>query len=227
MARSPEYKRTLFDRQGPDAWLWLRAGGYGLLVFGLTSAVLLIELGGHLWILAVGLLAAIAMVTATLLFARLVGGAWRHALMGGSSTPYREQFSVQDALVMRGKVDEALASLERLLQAQPTAVDVRIKAAELYARERHDHQRAADLFREAQKLPSITAGEDVYVTNRLVDLLTGPLNVPERSLVELRRLIDRHEGTAAADNARLALKAIKARLNAGSGDSAADQREPR
>jgi hypothetical protein len=225
MGRSPEYKRTLFDRHGPDGSQWLRAGGYALLVAGLTSAVLLLELGRHPWVFAVGAAVGVVTALATLLVARLAGGAWRHFLMGGSSTPYREQFSALDSLVMRGRADEALASLERLLLEQPTAVDVRIKAAELYARERHEYRRAAELFWEAQKLPSITSGQDVYVTNRLVDLLTGPLEVPGRSLVELRRLIERHDGTSAADSARAALRTIKARLNAGT-DSDLDGSDP-
>ena len=57
----------------------------------------------------------------------------------------------------------------------------------------------------------MTTGQFVYVTNRLVDLYTGPLGEPGKALGELRKLIDRYPGSAAAENARVALAALKAR----------------
>ena len=109
--------------------------------------------------------------------------------MGGSSTPYKEQYSREQALVMRGEVDEALRSFEAVLAEKPDAIDPRIKAAELYAKEKGDHRRAAELFREVQRIAPITPGEDVYATNRLVDLYTGPLG---RSRPRARRATPAH-----------------------------------
>ncbi|HEX3867480.1 MAG TPA: hypothetical protein VHV78_12045 [Gemmatimonadaceae bacterium] len=135
-------------------------------------------------------------------------------MVDGHSTPYAEQYSYQQALVMRGELDAALESFEAVIAENPTGVAPRIKAAELYDREKRDHRRAAELFRDAQRIPSITTGEFVYVTNRLVDLFVGPLGDPGRALVELRRLMDRCPGSAAAKSARQALTVIKARMNA-------------
>jgi hypothetical protein len=212
MLRPHQYKPTLFDRHGAAAADLLRAAGYGVMVFTTASTALSLELGFHLWIVGVALGAGILAGTLPLLFARAVGGTWKRVMMDGSSTPYREQFSYQQSLVMRGRLDEALESFEAVILEQPHAADVRIKAAELYASEKHDYRRALELFRDAQKLPTVTPGEDVYVTNRIVDLLTGPLDTPGRALVELRRLIERLPGSAAADNARTALATLKARL---------------
>jgi hypothetical protein len=100
-----------------------------------------------------------------------------------------------------------------MIAAQPAAVAARIKAAELYVKQRN-HRRAAELFSDALEVPSITAGEDVYVSNRLADLLMGPLDEPGRALVVLRRLIERHPDSLAAKHARVALSTIKDRLNA-------------
>ena len=119
-------------------------------------------------------------------------------MVGGSSTPYVEQYSQQQALVMQGRVDEALQSFEAIIDAAPGNVDARIKAAELYAGDHRDPARAAELFRQVQRIPGVAPGSDVYASNRLVDLLVGPLADPGRAMVELRRLIERHPGTTAA-----------------------------
>jgi tetratricopeptide (TPR) repeat protein len=211
MVQPREYKRTFFDRQGPDGAETLRVIGYGVMIFALTSIVLALKLGFHWRSLAIGLVAGIVCGGIALSISRFAGGAVTRIFVAGSSTPYREQYSFQQALVMRGQVDEALASFEALIAVRPTDVEVRINAAEVLAREKRDYQRAADMFRSALKIASITAGEDVYVTHRLVDLLTGPLETPGRALVELRRLIDRYPGTAAASQARSALAAVKSR----------------
>ncbi|HLJ18563.1 MAG TPA: tetratricopeptide repeat protein, partial [Stellaceae bacterium] len=117
----------------------------------------------------------------------------------------------QQALVMRGQIDAALASYEAVIAERPDAVDARLRAAEVYLKERADHRRAAELFRAVQRIATITPGQDVYVTNRLVDLLTGPLDDPGRALVELRRLIERYPDSPAAGHARQALAALRAR----------------
>ncbi len=147
-------------------------------------------------------------------FGSAVGDGWKTIAVDGSSTPYREQFSYQQALVMQGRLDEALQSFEMIIAEQLLAVDARIRAAELYARDKQDPRRAAELFRDVQRIESVTSGEFMYATNRLVDLYTGPLVEPGRALVELRRLIERFPGTSAAEHARDALGRLKAQANA-------------
>lgn len=211
MTQPSEYKRTLFDRSGPDAVFILRAAGYGIMVSGISVSVLAIKLGFSLTILCISLIAGAAVAFATYFFALGIGKVAKHVWVDGSSTPYREQYSYQQALVMQRKVDEALTSFESLIAERPEDADIRIRAAELCAREKQDFVRAAEFFRAAQRVRSITPGEDVLVTNRLVDLYTGPLNTPGRALVELRRLIDRHPDSPAAINARVALATLKSR----------------
>ena len=116
--------------------------------------------------------------------------------MGGTSTPYREQYSLPTGARHARRARRSARSFEAVIAEKPEAIDPRIKAAELYARDKGNHQRAAELFREVQRIATVTPGEDVYATNRLVDLLTGPLADPGRALVELRRLIDRYPGSA-------------------------------
>lgn len=211
MPESGQYNPTLFDRHGPAAGHIIKAWGYGLMVFGLTTGAFAMQIGLHWWVLVIGILAGTFAGTFGLLLAKLTGDTWKHFMVDGSSTPYVEQYSYQQSLVMRGEIDEALKSFEAVIAEKPDAVSPRTKAAELYLRERGNHKRAAELFREAQRIPTITIGEYVYVTNRLVDLLLGPLADPGRALVELRRLVERYPSSPAASHAREALRKLKAR----------------
>lgn len=210
----------MFDRLGPQAGTNLRAYAYGLMVFGITVSAVLFALGQGIarmpwWTMVAGLVVALvagALVTAVALsLSTAAGFTFTRLMVDGATTPYKEQYSYQQALVMQGRLDDALASFEAVIAEKPEAIDPRVKAAELYARDKGNFVRAASLFREVQRITTVTAGEDIYVTNRLVDLLTGPLHDPGRALVELRRLIERYPGTPGAEYARGALADLKAR----------------
>ena len=215
-----EYKTTLFDRHGAAAADVVRAWGYGLMVFGVTMGAISFTMaagGGSTtlvqWLEALGVSALFGAVTAGvgLLISRGVGKGWKHIMVDGSTTPYEEQYSHEQSLVMRGQVDDALASFESIVQGNPDAVKPRVRAAELYSREKGNHVRAAQLLAEVQRIQTAGVGDFVYATHRLVDLYTGPLNEPGRAMVELRRLIERLPGTPAAQQARDALATLKER----------------
>lgn len=212
------YKPTLFDRHGPDAGHFLHAWGYGLLIFGLTTGTLMAQIGFRWWELPVGAGLGALGGGAGWFIGTFIGDGWKAVAVDGSSTPYERQFSYEQSLVMKGRVDDALASFEAVIATEPELIVPRIKAAELYAREKNDAQRAAELFRDVLRSPAITGGENVYVTNRLVDLYIGPLNDPGRALVELRRLIETRPGTDAAEHARRSLADLKARMNVDSAE---------
>ena len=207
------YQPTLFDRHGPDAARVLQALGLGIMVFGVTTGTLMSQVGFHWWELPVGFAAGAVSGSVGWVVAEGVGNGWKRVAVDGSSTPYERQFSYEQSLVMKGRVDDALTSFEAVIATEPELIAPRIKAAELYAREKKDPQRAAELFRDVLRSPMITPGDNVYVTNRLVDLYIGPLNDPGRALVELRRLIETRPGTPAAEHARRSLAELKARMN--------------
>lgn len=207
-----EYKPTLFDRHGPAALDRVRALSFGAMVFGLTFGVLALKTGLSLWTFVCPPVAAVVTAGMAFLLGKVAGDGWHHVAMSGASTPYEEQFSYQQSLVMQGKVDEALASFEEMIAATPDAIEPRIRAAELYSQNREGARRAAELLRQAQRIPSIAPGRDIYATNRLVDLLTGPLRDPGRAVVELRKLIDRYPTSTAAAHARDVLARIKLAL---------------
>jgi hypothetical protein len=184
------------------------------MVFGFVAGTLISQTGFRWWTFPVAGAAGVVAGGAGWMIGEMVGGAWRRITIDGTSTPYKEQYSYQQALVMQGRVDDALESFEAVIAEKPAEVSPRIKAAELYAREKHDHRRAAELFREVQRTAGVGVGEDIYASNRLVDLYTGPLNEPGRALVELRRLAERYPGSPAARHARDALARLKPQIRA-------------
>ena len=204
-----EYKPTLLDRHGPAAMDQVRALSFGAMVFGLTFGALALETGFSVWTFVCPPIAGVVTAGMAFLLGKAAGDGWHHVAMSGASTPYEEQFSYQQSLVMQGKVEEALASFEDMIAATPDAVEPRIRAAELYGQNREGARRAAELLRQVQRIPSIPPGRDIYATNRLVDLLIGPLREPGRAVVELRKLIDRYPTSTAAAHARDALARIK------------------
>jgi len=216
-----KYKLTLFDKYGPDAGNILQAFSHGLLAFGLSIPLFMVaayklvddkvlKAGWWpvLWVVACTLASGCLATLAGLVSSGFAGAAWKHLMVSGASTPYVPQFSMQDAMVKQGRIDEALASFEAIILERPEEIDPRVKAGELYVRQ-GNHQRALELFRYVQGMPSIDVGNDISVSYKLIDLYDGPLADRGRAIVELRRLIDRHPDSGAAAHAREALATLK------------------
>jgi outer membrane protein assembly factor BamD (BamD/ComL family) len=206
-----EYQATMFDRRGPDGIHDLRTWSYGLLVFGIVAGAMLMT-GGFTWfVFPVAIVVALIVVGGATFLSTIAGNSYKHIMVSGASTPYTEQYSYQQSLVMKGEIDGALASFESIIAEKPRTVTARVKAAELYIKERKNHTRAFDLFREIQRIPAISAGDYVYATNRIVDLYVGPLNEPGKARVELRKLVEQFPNSPAATNARIALTELRSR----------------
>ena len=209
MCANRAYKPTFFDRHGPDGALRLRAIGKAAAVFAIS--VIGFALYGHLTMAIIAACFAVAafVAWAPLALANGAGATYKRFMVDGTSTPYVEQYSYEQSLVMQGRVDDALASFEAIIADQPTAIDPRLRAAEHYDREKKNFRRAAALFREVQRIDSASYGQFIFVTNRLADLYAGPLAEPGKALVELRRLIALHPTSPAAEHARVALARLK------------------
>ena len=217
--RRSSYKVTFLDRHGAAGMDYVKAGGYGAPVFVLGSVMFYLvsqklELEG---IAALGftLSTAAALAAAAMYFGlrggQAAGDAAQYLTAGGSSTPYEEQFSHEQALIMQRDYAGAAACFEQRIVMSAGQPDVRvlIAAADLYRTHAANPTRAVELYRQAQKLPSLSPGQDVYVANKLADLYLGPLKQTGKALVEFRRLIERYPGSRTADQARLALTNVK------------------
>jgi len=236
MKRRSSYKLTFFDRHGPDGALRLKAYGHGAMVFGTVvgAAFLAGTLAGvnmfsfgplTMTLLGALTLGGIAVFGATRL-GSVAGDVAVYVTEGGSSTPYEEQFSQMQALVMQEKYGEALDLFEHQIAMTPGEPRVRIAAADLYATHGKNPKRASELYREVQRIPKIASGHDIYATNKLADLLLGPLKEPGRALVEFRKLASRYPNSAAARNAELAIANLKPQIVQGTAPPPRDVWEP-
>lgn len=215
--RRSSYKVTFFDRHGPEGAHRLKAYGFGMIVFGcslLMFYLLGVKLGFGLWA-TIGLTLGGSTTFAGLsIYFGLQGGSAagdfaKYMTAGGSGTPYEEQFSHEQALIMKSDFSGAAALFEQRILATPSDPRVLLAAADLYATHAANPTRAAQLYRDIQRLPLTTPGQDVYASNRLADMYLGPLKQPGRALVEFRRLIHRYPDSRTADQARMALANLK------------------
>lgn len=218
MRRRSSYKTTFFDRHGPAAEHQLKALGYAAMVFGLSTTMFALVASQKLGYGVVGTIVFTLVCSLTLsglaFHFGLKGGqaaadVAQYVTAGGSSTPYEEQFSQEQALVMQRDYAGALHLFEQRILAAPNEPRVRIAAADLYATHGQNPARAAELYREVQRIPDVGSGQDIYVTNKLADLYLGTLKQPGRALVEFRRLIDRYPGSTAAEHAKAAIANLK------------------
>ena len=221
------HRSSRMNRQGPDGSLLVRATPFVAVMFVCWTT--LFYMVGLPLVLAIvpGGLVTLGITWAGLNTASVLGRLFgRFLLPTGASTPYEHQFSREEAMAARGDVSGALESLEAAVATTPlealTGINVRIRAAELYmdraAKEKNfdargaDQRRAVELFREIQRFPGTSASQDIYVSNRIIDLLIGPLRQPSRALVELGRIVARYPSSAAATHARTAIARLKDEL---------------
>lgn len=215
------YRRTLFDRLGPEAGDYIGAfrgafivaglfGGFGGSRYAADHGFNPI-LGGIAGFLGAGILAW----TAIIAISRAAGGGFS-AFIQPQGT-YEEKFSYEDSLIARGNYTEALAAFERHAAAGTGGAPVIIRTADLHVKH-GDPRRAAELYRMAQQHPKVPAESHMYATNRLIDLYTGPLANHDAAISELRRLIATHPSSDAATYARTALVNLKRQIRHESAD---------
>lgn len=126
----------------------------------------------------------------------------------GKSVPYQKAYSYEQSLIARGQLDEAFGAYEAALIANPNDPHLRGEMAEQCAAHAQT-RRAAELFAELREMPGASARQRMYATQRLIDLLVGPLGDQGRAMKEMRRLIDAFPGTPEAAGARQALARLK------------------
>lgn len=209
LKQRPSYKITFLDRHGPEGALRIRAAAYSTTVTALIVSVSIARGAPLLLTLVLCVTLPPLAYFGTLWLAGRAGAAFLVLTQGGSTTPYEEQFSQEQALVMQRDYAAALELFEQRIGRSPGDARVRLAAADLYVTHGDNPKRAAELYREVQRLPGVQPGQDVYASNKLADLYLGPLADPGRALVEFRRLVERYPGSAAGKHARLALANVK------------------
>ena len=222
------YRRTIFDRFGPEAADYIHAFrgaciagglfgcyggaryasniGYSPVLGGLVGAV---GVGVLSWFIIIGI-------------SRLAGGSFSAFIMPQGT--YEETFSYEDSLLARGNYNAAIAAFEKHVAAGSGGTALMLRTADLHVKH-GDPKRAVELYRQAQGAPAVPAADHMYATNRLIDLYTGALANPEGAMSELRRLIAVHPSSDAAKHARTALVNLKRQLRTSDSETP-DTRRP-
>src|SRR6266550_4368873 len=174
--RGDGYKRTLYDKLGPEAAHFFQSAASLIIPFvagALIGATLAVRRNYSPPIVvssAVG--GAIALSVWWWYFVtRISHGAGRffgEFIQPTAAGSYERQYSHEDALVMRGDVEGALTSYEEIILEAPNDPQPRLRAAELYAKLQL-RERAEELYRSVQRLPGKASTADIVASNRLVD----------------------------------------------------------
>ncbi len=218
---SPAYRRSFFDRLGPDAPALVRTAVFSLLlgiIGALGGAAVAAQSGadkqGIIRMAVIGYVLAAAILFVIIRVVPKAGGAAMQATLmpTGNTTPYETDFSYEMALAMKGDTALALQSFEEKIAAAPTDAAVRLKAAEMYMSSGNP-ERARELFREVQRIPNVERRDDVLASYRLVDLYRGKLADPGKALPEFRRLIERYPNSQIEMQAREALAKLKSEMS--------------
>ena len=215
-----EYKRTLFDRHGPEAADLYKVGSWMIIpaVAGASVGAALgiragLPFGAVVSAVIVGGVLGVAGVALFVIsVSRGAGTAFGSFIQpSGSSTPFERQYSYEDSLIMRGDTAAALASYEQMIAESPEEAQPRLRAGEVCLKSKMN-EKAESYFRGVQRLPRVAAKDDLYASNRLVDLYrTWPGN-ETKGLRELRRLMERYPDTDVARRAREGLASMKSQL---------------
>jgi hypothetical protein len=199
---------------------WVQRGGLGTVFTTLLGAIFL-PAGWYasgrptpfpfLLLIPLGALGGYAIGTAIGKFVvHGSGEAARAFTMPARAGFYASEHSEIDTLEVRGDFKGAVAAWEAVAIAEPDNPWPLVRSAELYARELGEPAVAVERFRMARSLPNVKPELQRYTSQKIIDLLLGPLGEKGRAMVELRMLMDKHPGSREAEGARDALRNLKA-----------------
>ena len=216
---SDEYKRTVYDRRGPEAAHFFQSVSsliIPIVAGAFIGAGIAVQKGWSIPLVTMSALAGSALLAIGWWFfvTRISDGAGRifgEFIQPSAAGSYERQYSHEDAMVMRGDVDGALTSYEKIILELPNDPQPRIRAAELHVKSGM-RERAEMLYRAVQRLPDVAPRDDIFASNRLVDLYLAWPGHETKGLRELRRLIDTYPETDVAERARAGLVNLKSQL---------------
>ena len=199
---------------------WVQRGGLGTAITTLLGAIFLpagVYASGRpshipfILLIPIGGLIGFAIGKAIGTFVvRGSGEAARAFTMPARVGFYANEHSEIDTLEVRGDFRGAVAAWEAVAIAEPGNPWPLVRSAELYARELGEPALAVERFRLARSLPDVKPELQRYASQKIIDLLLGPLGERGRAMVELRMLVDKHPGSREAEGARDALRNLKA-----------------
>jgi len=164
-----------------------------------------------------------ALLATALVYAAVAGlGGFASGLMmnilhpgrGGEAAP--PGFSHAEALAAAGRMEDATAAFEALHAERGDRVDVLHAEIAWQLKPGGSVERAKTLLQRLRKASGATRADELYATQRLIDLYLGLLRDPDRAMSELRRVMQQFPGSRDAEGAAVALATLReqARLDA-------------
>ena len=171
--------------------------------------------GGNLLLWALGFFVGI-LAGVYLIATRVTMGGVRAAQTiynpSGKATPYRQQYSHAQALVMQGKYGLAAEAYEIAALESDGDPEPYFQLARLYRDKLHQHEDALAWFRRARTDAHLSGGQELLAIQEIVALYTRHLGTPRKALPELIALTERFPNTPAAEGAERELAEMREML---------------
>ncbi len=130
-----------------------------------------------------------------------------HPGRGGEAAP--PGYSHAEALAAAGRMTEAEAAFEALHAERGDRVDVLHAEIAWQLKPGGSVERAKTLLQRLRKAAGATRADDLYATQRLIDLYLGPLKDTDRAMSELRRIVQQFPGSRDAEGAQMAIVTLR------------------
>jgi hypothetical protein len=131
----------------------------------------------------------------------------------GGSTPYKEQYSYAQSLVVRGRFQDAAAAYELHAIENPAEPEPYLHLARLYRDKLQQYDDALTWFRRARTDASLGPGQELYVIQEIIDLYIHNLRTPRKAIPELTLVCQRFPSTPAARAAEKQLAEMREMLS--------------
>jgi tetratricopeptide (TPR) repeat protein len=126
----------------------------------------------------------------------------------GSGTPRRSGYSLAEALLARGQVDEAIITYRVHVEEAPSDAEPCLRLARIFRDHLGENEEAATWFRRGLGVAD-DPGVAHLALRELVELLVERVGDPALALPELARFAEDHEETAAGEWAARELAALR------------------
>jgi len=127
----------------------------------------------------------------------------------GRASPEKHEYSYADSLVARGRYEEAVEAFEVAVSEYPEDPEPYIRIARLNRDKLSEYEDAVFWFKRARNDSDISAGQELLVTQEMIEIYRDKLGAPTRAIPELARIIDRFPDDPVVDWARAELVRLK------------------
>lgn len=173
-----------------------------------------------LWLVRSGILAAAVFVYFAALAIAGGGGSLAGTIYhpSGKSTPVKHEYSFAESLAARGRYEEAVEAYEVAISEFPEDPEPYVRIARLLRDKTAEYEDAVHWFKRARGDSAISKGQELVVTQEIIEIYRSKLGTPSRAIPELARIVDRFPDERAAAWAREEMTRLRRQV-------AADERE--